>query len=425
MLTSRPFALIVFAAAWISFQPTHARGQEVEVVTQDSTVSTVTTGGGPSLLSPLPLHLSLKIDEGYDDNVGTRTAGGGGSLFTDGTVTFSYDRNDVRTKVNLICVAGGTYYLLNVPNPYDVKATLALFLSHNITARLTLAANIYGGYQTQPDFSANVGLNNRAGNYLNTVDKFTATYHWTSRFATVPTFTFQRVQYGSSSVGASQNRSHYTFGEQFRFHLSPRTQLVPEYRYEIVKYDSLAARDSTTHYLLFGVDEDFSSRLKFVVRGGATFRSFNGDGSRTDPNFEGSLDYALAPRSSLSWQTNYGVEEPNSSNSLTSVPLSRTTLRTGLQLRYALSARITANVTGYYHHDENQGTTSLATVHPGFSQDSYDLSLILRYAINRRFAFDLGFQRSQVISGQSSGSLGQSGQPFLRDRYSAGLSFTY
>src|SRR6267378_4090817 len=32
MLTSRPFARIVFAAAWISFQPAHARGQEVEVV---------------------------------------------------------------------------------------------------------------------------------------------------------------------------------------------------------------------------------------------------------------------------------------------------------------------------------------------------------------------------------------------------------
>src|SRR5260370_29488435 len=42
MLTRRPFARIVFAAAWISLQPTHARGQEVEVVTQNSTVSTAT-----------------------------------------------------------------------------------------------------------------------------------------------------------------------------------------------------------------------------------------------------------------------------------------------------------------------------------------------------------------------------------------------
>src|SRR4029077_19467116 len=60
MFISRPFARVVFAAAWISLQPTHARGQEVEVVTQNSTVSTATEGG-PSLLSPLPFHLSLKI----------------------------------------------------------------------------------------------------------------------------------------------------------------------------------------------------------------------------------------------------------------------------------------------------------------------------------------------------------------------------
>src|ERR1700730_146420 len=85
MLASRPFVCIVFAAAWISFQPTHARGQEVEVVTQNSTVSTANETG-PSLLTPLPVHFSLSIDEGYDDNIGTTTTGGQGSLYTDGKI---------------------------------------------------------------------------------------------------------------------------------------------------------------------------------------------------------------------------------------------------------------------------------------------------------------------------------------------------
>jgi hypothetical protein len=202
--------------------------------------------------------------------------------------------------------------------------------------------------------------------------------------------------------------------------------LTGEYRFKIVNYDSRTAEDSTTHFALVGIDENFSSRLKFVARAGPTFRSFNNDGSRTDPHFEGSLDYKLAPRSSLSWQTSYGVEEPNSSTASTSAPLSRTTVRTGLQLNYALSARISAKVLAYYHHDENQSMTSLGTVQPGFSENAYDLSLDLRYAINRRFAFDLGFQRSQVTSNQSSRqSSGQSLPPYSRDRYSAGLIFTY
>ena len=410
MHTSRPFACIVFAAAWISFHPTHARGQEVEVVTQNSTVSTANEAGA-SLLSPLPLHLSLKIDEGYDDNVAT-TTGGRGSFFTDGKVTVSYNRHDVRTQVSLISVAGVKYYI-DAKKPYDVNTSLDLSLRHNVSVRLTLAATVSVSYRTEPDFSSALGLNTRQGNYVSTNDKFSATYHWTLRFATTPSFNFQRIQYENSSVGTSIDHSEYTFGEEVRFALGPRTPLVGEYRFEIVKYDNFAPRDSTTQFALVGVDEYFSPRLKFVVRGGATFRSYSNDGSRIDPHFEGLLDYALAPRSSLSWRTNYGVEEPNSPTAL-----SRATFRTGLQLNYALSARISAKAAGYYHHDENQGLTSLGIVQPGFSEDSSDLSLILRYAIKRRFDFDLGFQRSQIISGQP-------GRGYTRNRYSAGLNFTY
>ena len=428
MPRTHSFASIWLAASLLLFQPAHAMGEEpaVEVVTQNGTVS-IANEAGASLLSPLPLHLSLKIEEGYDDNLATTTRGGGGSLFTDGKITLSYDRRDGRTQVSLISVAGGTYYTdARGTTPYDVDTSLALFLSHNVSERLKLAASVYTAYRTQPDFSANVGLNNRRGNYFSTVDNFTVTYHWTSRFATVPTFSFRRTQYENSSVGMSINHSEYTFADQLRFNLSSRTVLVPEYRFQIVNYDSFAAQDSTTHFAIVGIDEDFSSQLKFVVQGGATFRSFTNDGSRTDPYFDGSLDYALAPRSSLSWQTRYGVEEANASAASTSGPLSRTTFRTGLLLNYALSARISANVAGYYHHDQNQGLPSLGTVQPGFSEDAYDLSLILRYAINRRFTLDLGFQRSQITRNRSSNQFpGQFTQPYSRDRYFAGLNFTY
>jgi hypothetical protein len=420
-----------FASIWVGvslllFQLACVRGEEptVQGVTQNGAVSSANQTG-PSLLSPF--RLSLKIDEGYDDNGGTSTTGGRGSLYTDGKVTLFCDRQDVQTQVSLIAVAGGTYFDdAKGATPYDINTSLALFLSRNVSERLKLAASIYAAYQTEPDFSSNVGLNSRAGNYLDTNDKFTVTYHWTSRFATVPTFAFQRIQYENSSVGTSINRSDYTFGDELRFNLSPRTVLVPEYRFEIVNYDSFTAEDSTTHFALVGIDEDFSSQLKFTVRGGVTFRSFSSDGSRINPHCEVSLDYALAPRSSLSWQTRYGVEEANASVASTFGPSSRTTFRTGLLLDYALSARISANVSGYYHHDEDQALASVGTVQPGFSQDAYDFSLILRYAIKRRFTFDLGFQRSEVTSSRSSNqSSGQFTQSYSRDRYFAGLTLTY
>jgi len=424
MLTSRPFARIVFAAAWISFQPAHARGQEVEVVTESSTVSTANEGGA-SLLSPLPLHLVLSIDGGYDDNVPTSTTARG-SLYTDGKVILSYDRKGVQDQVSLIAIAGGTYFAdATGATPYDVDTSLALFVNHNVSERLKLTASIYGAYKTEPDLSSNVGLNNRRGNYFDTVDKFTATYHWTLRLATVPTFSFKRLQYENSSV-ASVNHSAYTFGDELRFNLSSRTVLVPEYRFKIVNYDSFAAQDSTTHFALIGIDEDFSKQLKSKVRCGATFQSFRNDGSGTNPHFEGSLDYALASRSSLSWQTTYGAEEANEAAVSRSGPMSRVTFRTSLVLNYALSARISANVSAHYHHDENQSLASTGTGQAAFPQDTYDLSLTGVYTIDRRFTFHLGFQRSQAISGQSSAqSLNQFTQPYSRGRYFAGLTFKY
>jgi len=418
-----------FASIWVGvslllFQPDCTRGEDPtgQAITQHGAAS-IANQAGSSLLSSSPFHLSLRIEAGYDDNSSTSGTGGRGSLFTDGKITLFYDRQEVETQVRLIAIAGGTYFVdSRGSTPYDVNTSLALFLSHNVADRLKLAASIYAAYQTEPDFSSNAGLNNRRGNYLDTVDKFTVTYHWTSRFATVPTFAFQRVQYDNSSVATSLNRSDYTFGDELRFSLSARTVFVPEYRYEIVSYDSFTAEDSTTHFALVGIDEDFSERLKFNFRAGATFRSFSSDGTRTDPHFEGSLDYALAPGSSLSWQTRYGVEESNASAASRSGPMSRTTFRTGLQLDYALSARISANVSGYYHHDEDQGLPSMGTAQPAFSQDAYDLSFVLRYTIKPRFAFHLGFQHSQVSSTRTSDQLAR---PYSRNRYFAGLTYTY
>jgi hypothetical protein len=271
-------------------------------------------------------------------------------------------------------------------------------------------------------------VENVRANYFYTVDSVSVAYHWTPRFSTVTSDEFDRIQYDSSSIGTSINRSENTVREEFRFSWHPDIILIANYRFQIVHYDSLPL-DSTTHFALVGIQKEFNPQLKAVIRGGATFRSYKDDGSRTDPNFEGSLVYAGAHNSSLSWNIRYGVEEPNSTAS-TATPaiLSRTTLRTGLQLGYLLSARIRASLSGYYHHDENQGFNSTGKVSSGFnstgkvssgfSSDSFDVSLGVRYAIRRYFTFDLDYQHSEVTSGQS-------GQGYSRNRYSAGLTLTY
>ena len=51
-----------------------------------------------------------------------------------------------------------------------------------------------------------------------------------------------------------------TFGETVQFSLTRRTNLVGDYRYQITDYDT-APNDSTTHYLLAGIDHHLTEHL--------------------------------------------------------------------------------------------------------------------------------------------------------------------
>jgi hypothetical protein len=449
MLRKSSLVFSLFAASLIPFQPADAQEENPagNVVTQAESTST-SEEADMNLVSDLPVHLSLRLHEGYDDNSST-AAGGQGSFFTSAGLTLFYGSHGasagvpgssfgnrpggafgpsgsagepteltIRTGANVSYYSGATRAKTS-----DVDTFLDLSLSHNFSPRVTVTANVSAAYRTEPDFSSNVGAENVRANYFNTVDSASVAYHWTPLFSTVTSDEFDRIQYDSSSIGTSINRSENTVGEEFRYSWHPDIVLIANYRFQIVDYDS-APRNSTTHYAVAGIQKEFNPQLKAVVRGGATFRSYKDDGSRTDPYFEGSLVYAGAHNSSLSWNTRYGVEEPNNSAAV----LSRTTFRTGLQLGYTLSARINARLEGYYHHDENQGFNSTGNVSSGFnstgnvssgfSSDSFEVSLGVRYAIRRYFTIDLDYRHSEITSGQSA-------QDYSRNRYSAGLTFTY
>jgi len=109
--------------------------------------------------------------------------------------------------------------------------------------------------------------------------------------STITSYTFQRVQYFSSSNGNSQNgvqntlaqnRIQNTFSEECKFSLTSRTVLVGEYRFETINYDT-AQTNSTTHYLLAGFNQHLTEHLIFHVRAGESFRSLENDGEYGQP----------------------------------------------------------------------------------------------------------------------------------------------
>jgi len=374
-------------------------------------------GAGVSGGATVPLGITAGVDMGYDDHVigsnATTSSSGQSSFFARENIVLSYHRPMERTELHLLAV--GRFDQFFDVGTDDKDGNVTLSLTHNFSTRLSFRADVYAAYQTEPNFQSNVGPENVRSPHFDTNDVFTVTYHWLPRFTTVTSYTVHRIQYTASSIGGSQNRVETTLGEQLQFSLTRRTNLVGEYRFEIINYDT-APLDSTIQFLLAGIDHHLTEHLFFRARAGESFRSLENDGDTANPYFEGFVDYTSSNHS-LTWTTTYGYEQPTAAGVST-----RKTLRTGLNLTYGLSSRVRCTAGVFYHNDENGGATSSGTSSSGTSsagtQNSLELTLGLRYTINKRFAMHVDYMHSAISSlGSTPG--------YSRNRYFAGLTYTY
>ena len=165
----------------------------------------------------------------------------------------------------------------------ETAGNVTLSLTHNFSSRLSFYASVYGTYQNSR--ISNPMLARRTWQpVLRHSGYFFAYLSLALRLSLVTSYTFERVQYFSSSNGNSQNgvqntlaqnRIQNTFSEEFQFSLTSRTVLVGEYRFEAIDYDT-APLNSTTNSLLAGVNHNLTEHLMVHVRGGESFRSLEG-----------------------------------------------------------------------------------------------------------------------------------------------------
>jgi hypothetical protein len=382
-----------------------------EAKSQDA-VAAASEAAGLGWLPAVPIQITAGADIGYDDHVNgsTATASSSGqkSFFARENLVLTYSRPTQRTQLSLIGV--GRFSQFFDLDTDDKNGNVTLSLTHNFSTRLSFYASVYAAYETEPDFKSDVGPENVRAQHFNTIDIFSVTYQWLPRLSTVTSYTFQLVKYTSASIGSQQDRTDTTFGETVQFSLTSRTNLVGDYRYQITDYDT-APNDSTTHYLLGGINHHLTEHLIVHVRGGPSLRSLKNDGDSTTPYFEGSLEY-IRSNHSLSWTTSYGFEAPTEANASV-----RKTFRTGLVLTYNLTSRLTSTTGVYFHHDENQSSASSGTGSAG-SQDTLDLSLGFNYTINRRLALHANYNYTSQSSLEATPG-------YSRNSYSAGLTYTY
>jgi hypothetical protein len=380
---------LLFAASFIA--PLHVIGQE--------TSASPFEAAGIGWLPAIPIQITAGVDMGYDDNT-TLTPGGKGSLFAGENVVLNYIRPGQATQFSVLGIGRFDQYF-NV-NRNDVDGNVTMSLTHNFSTRLSFYASVFAAYQSQPNFRSNVGPENVVSDHFYTTDIFSLTYHWSTRFSMITSYTFNRVKYAQASIGSSQDRVDNTLGEQFQFSLTSRTGLVGEYRYEVIDYDT-APINSTTHFILAGINHNLTEHLIVHARAGESFRSLENEGSTTSPYLESVVDY-VSSNHSLSWTSSYGFESPTAAG----VSVTKT-WRTGLTLTYGLTSRISSTTGVYYHHDENEGAGM---------QDSFDLTAGLRYTINKHFTLHLDYNHTTL------GSLGST-PGYSRNRYFGGLTYTY
>jgi Putative beta-barrel porin 2 len=356
---------------------------------------------------PRGLTLSTSVVGGYNDNVNastgastSSTGGGSGSLYTSDNASLSYRFGTPRTQVSLTTGGGVTYYFDLPAAGYNPTGYLGLSLTHKPSERMTLSLSVFASYQSQPDLSTNLGSNQQLGSFIHSTDTISLAYSWTPRFSTVTSYRLDLLNY-FSSAGSLLNRMEDTFGEQFRYLLWPTTAGVAEYRYEIIDYES-APLDSTTHFLLAGLDHTFTPRLNGTFRGGVELRSSESNGFQASPYFQSALTYILH-NGLVIWTNSYSIEESN-----TVGVSSASAFRTGLTLNYGLTRRLSGNLALFYVSGGNQsGGTSSS------SGNTIDISPSLRYLITRRLSANVGYHYTSA-SGSNS-----------QNNYFAGLSFSF
>jgi Putative beta-barrel porin 2 len=363
---------------------------------------------GISLLSRNPLHLNISIVGGYDTNVSTTEQQGKASAFAEGDVTLAGKFGTARANTIIDSGLQLLYYTNGVSgsNP-EVNTHGAITEVYSVSSRLTLTGHFSAAYQAEPDFSANIGPEQRVGYFFTTADDISAAFQWFGPLSTVTSGNVVVVRYDDSTIALDQDRIDGTIGEQVKWALA-RGALVGEYRFEIVDYDHNATRNSTSHYALGGIDYPFNDRLNVTLRGGTTFRFFDDGSERTVPHAEGTLNYLIGRTSAVSCNVSYGLEEPD-----TPIFMSRTTFRGGLEFKYWLTSHVLSTFTGYYTNSHNNSTTG-AVVNGSSNEESYNASVGLQYSFTSRWGVHASFDYSGTSSGAAI-------RDYSRERYSGGV----
>ena len=371
-------------------------------------------GSAPTFNLGRRFGLSTSLTGGYDDNVNL-TPTGSPSWYANPSAVFTYQFGNPRLAMDLIAGAGITYYFAHPGGRnYDPDIYLHLSLVYQASERLTFDVSALAAYQAQPDVSSALSANRRLGNFFRSADNISANYRWTPRFSTVTSYTFSALEY-QNSTASSGDRLENHLGEQVRYLLFPTTTATAGYGINITDYQT-TGNNPISQTLTAGLDQTFGPHLSGTFQGGLQLRS-----GQTSPYIDAALHYSFGLRTYVTWTNRYSIEESG-----TGAGSGRETFRTNLLLNYRFTARISANLAVSY-----QNGTGAQGADIGFNggvaggaENVFDVSAGVRYAITHSLAVNAGYRHTESDQGSTS-AIASQGLGYTRNRYFAGLTYTF
>ncbi len=356
-----------------------------------------------------------------------------GSVFFNADVGASYSLANTRFTLTLSGDIGVTYYLDREGRNYDINGALTLRSTYKITPRLFLEVTSYNAYVSDGDYGATnltgfntvLGQSGRTsadvnGDYFYTTTGFGLTYQLTPRVSLVTGGNLVAFAYEDEPYKTDEDRLELYFSEQLRYSLLPQLTLTADYRFGYVGYFNVS-NDSYTHFVLGGLDYIFNQRLRATVNAGAEFRTYEdaSGADETSPYAEATISYSVSRKTTASFVARYGIEEGDLSSDATKAD----TVRLGLNVDQQITPRISVYggfyfTHSYYETPQRTDAALLLSAPNNFSEETYDLSVGARYAINRHFAVEVGYTHTTVISELA-------GREYDRNRYFGGVRFQF
>ena len=368
------------------------------------------------------------------------------SAFFNFDLGVTYTAANPRASLTVGADVGVTYYFDRPGRDYDVNGGLSGRFTYKLTPRAFLDLSTYDAYESAGDYGASnisgftgqFGTNgripgttaDRTSDYFYTTNRGALTYQFAPRVSAVFSTNLVAFAYDDTPYSTDQDRIEVYPGIDLQYLLEPNLSLALTYRFGYIDYFGVN-NDSFTHFALAGADYSFNQRLHATFRAGAEFRRyFDTVGDEDSPYAEGAITYDVSKNSHLSLNGRYGIEE----GVLSQENSKADTVRAGIDFTQNFTARISGYVSFYYTHAEyetlntvvaadtattvNSGSSAAvlntATNLPNFSEDTYDVAVGARYAINRHLAAEIGYTHTTFDSELRD-------RAYERNRYFGGL----